>query len=96
MTTDREVLADLIAAVRTLANHTLTLHLQLGAVRTLLVAKGTVSNAELSAAMAELGAMATVNELSDPDLPNPDDVFDDLLRRLQVSSLDDPPPSSLS
>jgi hypothetical protein len=44
---EREILTDPIGAVRTLAAQTLTLHLQLGAVRTILGRNGTISEAEL-------------------------------------------------
>ena len=83
--TERQVLADLIAAVRTVARHTLTLHLQLGAVRTVLAQKGTVTNAEFAAAMTEIGAVTSVDELTNPDAPGPDEVFEELLQRLRES-----------
>jgi hypothetical protein len=51
---EREIVADLISSVGTLAAHVMTLHLQLGAVRTLLARKGTISDAEVQAAFAEL------------------------------------------
>ena len=51
---EREVVADLIESVRTLASQTLTLHLQLGAVRTILARKGTMSEAELGATLADV------------------------------------------
>jgi hypothetical protein len=51
---EREVVFDLIESVRRLANQVLTLHLQLGAVRTILARKGTLSEAELSATWAGL------------------------------------------
>jgi hypothetical protein len=79
---ERQVLLDLIGSVRTLAKQTLALHLQLGAVRTLLARKGTITNAELEAASSELGAMTVVDELRLGGAPGPDEVFDDLLRRL--------------
>ena len=83
--TERMVLTDLIAAVRTLARHTLTLHLQLGAVRTLLARKGTVSNAEFAAAMTEIGAVTSLDEITNPDAPSPDEIFEELLQRLRES-----------
>ena len=79
---EREVLIDLIDSVRTLAKQTLALHLQLGAVRTLLARKGTITNAELEAALTELGAMTVVDELKLGGAPGPDEIFDDLLHRL--------------
>ena len=82
---ERQVLADLISAVRTLATHLLGLHLQLGAVRALLARKGTITNAELTAALAELGAVTAVDELTNPAAPGAEEVFDDLLRRLENS-----------
>jgi len=79
---EREVLTDLIGSVRTLAKHTLTLHLQLGAVRTLLARKGTITNAELDAVLNELGAMTAIADIASAAAPDPDEVFDELLRRL--------------
>ena len=73
---EKEVLADLIEAVRTIAQQTLSLHLQLGAVRTLLARNGTISNAELRSVLTELNAAADV-------APDPDEVFDRLLSRLR-------------
>ena len=84
---EREVLTDLIGSVRTLAQQTLTLHLQLGAVRILLARKGTITNAELSAIMTELGVMTSIEELTAADAPPPDEVFDELLRRLSRPSM---------
>ena len=79
---ERQVLLDLIAVVRTLANQTLTLHLQLGAVRALLARKGVVTTAELEVALAELSTMTAIDEFTASSRPDPDEVFDDLLRRL--------------
>jgi hypothetical protein len=78
---EREVLIELIASVRTLAKQTLTLHLQLGAVRAILARKGTITNTELNATLTELGTMTVVDDLK-WGTPSPDEVFDDLLRRL--------------
>jgi hypothetical protein len=80
---EREILADLIGAVRTLATQVLTLHLQLGAVRTILARKGTISEAELSAALTELDAVTSANELLDRDTPSVEELFADLVRRLE-------------
>jgi len=80
---EREVLADLIGAVRSLAAHVLTLHLQLGAVRTLLARTGTLSEAELSATLTELEAISSTDELLSADRPSLDEIFESLLRRLQ-------------
>lgn len=77
---EREIIADVISAVRTLAAHMLTLHLQLGAVRTLLARKGTISDAEVQAAFAELNVVASTEEVL--DLTSTDAVFDELLERL--------------
>ena len=79
---EREVLIDLIGSVRTLAKHTLSLHLQLGAIRALLERKGTITDAELSAVVAELGAITAIDEFTTPGAPSPDAVFDEMLRRL--------------
>jgi hypothetical protein len=81
---EKEVLADLIEAVRTIAPQTLSLHLQLGAVRTLLARNGTISNAELRSVLTELNAMTALDEIAAADVaPDPDEVFDRLLSRLQ-------------
>jgi len=53
---EREILTDLIGAVRTLAAQTLTLHLQFGAVRTILGRNGTISEAEFTATRYTDGA----------------------------------------
>ena len=84
--TDRQVLLDLIAVVRTLANQVLTLHLQLGAVRALLARKGVVPTAELEAALTELDALTAIDECSASGRPHPDEVFDDLQRRLDEAA----------
>ena len=81
---EKEVLTDLIEAVRTLAKQTLSLHLQLGAVRTLLARKGTITSAELSLVLTELNAMTTLDELTAADAPDPDVIFDGLLSRLRA------------
>ena len=80
--TERQVLLDLIASVRAVAKQTLALHLQLGGVRTLLARKGTISMAELEAIVAELDALTAVDEFVAVDAPSPDEVFDNMLRRL--------------
>jgi hypothetical protein len=79
-TDERELVADLIGSVRTLAAHVITLHLQLGAVRTLLARKGTISDAEVQAAFAELNVLASTEEAL--SLTSADAVFDALLERL--------------
>jgi hypothetical protein len=78
--TEREIVSDLIRSVRTLAAHVMTLHLQLGAVRTLLARKGTISDAEVQAAFAELNIVASAEEVL--DLTSADTVFDELVERL--------------
>jgi hypothetical protein len=77
---EREIISDLIASVRTLAGHLMTLHLQLGAVRTLLARKGTISDAEVQAAFAELNVVASTEEVL--SFTSTDAVFDELLERL--------------
>ena len=79
---EREVVADLIGTVRTLAKHILILHLQLGAVRAILARKGTVTEAEVSTALSELDAVSVAGELLS-DRPSVEQVFADLLRRLE-------------
>ena len=78
--TEREVVSDLIASVRTLAAQVLTLHLQLGAVRTLLARKGTLTDAEVQTAFAELNVVASAEEVL--TLTSTDAVFDALAERL--------------
>jgi hypothetical protein len=81
---EKEVLADLIEAVRTIAQQTLSLHLQLGAVRTLLARNGIISNAELRSVLTELNAMTALDEIAEADVaPHPDEVFDRLLSWLR-------------
>ena len=80
---EREIVSDLISAVRTLAAQVLALHLQLGAVRTLLARKGTISEAELGVALTELDAISSADELLNRSTPSVDDVFEGLLRRLE-------------
>jgi hypothetical protein len=77
---EREIVADLISSVRTLAAHVMTLHLQLGAVRTLLARKGMISDAEVQAAFAKLNVVASAEEVL--TLTSTDAVFDELLERL--------------
>jgi hypothetical protein len=81
---EREIVSDLISAVRTLAAQVLALHLQLGAVRTLLARKGTISEAELGVALTELDAISSADELLNRSTPSVDDVFEGLLRRLET------------
>lgn len=80
---EREILADLIGSVRTLAGQVLALHLQLGAVRALLAKKGTISEAELSAVLIALEGTSSAEALLDRDAPNVDELFDGLLQRLE-------------
>jgi hypothetical protein len=77
---ERELVSDLIGSLRTLAAHVITLHLQLGAVRTLLARKGTISDAEVQAAFAELNVLVSTEETL--SLTSTDAVFDELLERL--------------
>ena len=79
--TEREVVVDLIESVRSLASQVLTLHLQLGAVRTILARKGTMSETELSATLTQLEAVTAVDEFMSND--KVDEMFDRLLRRIQ-------------
>jgi hypothetical protein len=80
---EREIVADVIGSVRTLAAQVVTLHLQLGAIRDLLARKGTISQAEFSAAMTALEATSSADEILNLDAPTVHDAFDDLLRRLE-------------
>jgi hypothetical protein len=82
---EREVFVDLIRSVRTLATQVLTLHLQLGAMRTLLVRKGTLAETELTAVLDRLEASSAADALVDQTAPDVDEVFRDLLRRLEAA-----------
>jgi hypothetical protein len=79
---EREVLADLIRAVQTLAQQILTVHLQLGAVRALLARKGIVTETEVRTALTELDAISSAGELLGT-IPTTEEFFTNLLRRLQ-------------
>jgi hypothetical protein len=79
---EREVVIDVIESVRRLANQVLTLHLQLGAVRTILARKGTMTEAELSATLAKLETISAVDEIVSND--SVDEKFDRLLRRMEA------------
>jgi hypothetical protein len=83
-TAEREVLADLIRAVQTVAHQILTVHLQLGAVRAVLARKGTATETEIRTALSELDALTSARELLGA-IPTTDDFFDSLLRRLEES-----------
>jgi hypothetical protein len=78
---EREVVVDVIDSVRCLANQVLTLHLQIGAVRTILARKGTMTEAELSATLAQLETISTADEILSND--SVDETFDRLLRRIE-------------
>jgi hypothetical protein len=78
---EREVVIDVIESVRRLANQVLTLHLQLGAVRTILARKGTMTEAELSATLVQLETISTADEILSND--SVDETFDRLLRRIE-------------
>ena len=78
---EREVIVDLIESVRSLASQVLTLHLQLGAVRTILARKGTLSEAEVSATLAKLEVVSSADEFLSND--SVDEMFDGLVRRVQ-------------
>jgi hypothetical protein len=58
----------------------MTVHLQLGAVRTLLASKGTISDAEVQAAFAQLNVVASAEEVV--SLTSTDALFDELVERL--------------
>jgi hypothetical protein len=79
---ERELVADVIGSVRTLAAQMLTLHLHLGALRSLLVEKGILTEAEFSAAVAALEASSTADAIMSHDAPTVDEAFENLLRRL--------------
>jgi hypothetical protein len=79
---ERNVLADLIRAMQTLAQQILAIHLQLGAVRAVLARKGTVTEAEVRTALTELDAISSVGEMMGTT-PTTQEFFASLLRRLQ-------------
>jgi hypothetical protein len=80
---EREILVDLIGSVQTLATQVLTLHLQLGAMRTLLIRKGTINETELTDITNKLQASSATDVLFDQTAPDVDEVFLDLVRRLE-------------
>ena len=81
-TTEREIIADLVNAVRTLASQVLTVHLQVGALRALLVSKGAISEVELTGILTHLQATTAAETLLDDTAPDADEIFRDLLSRL--------------
>jgi hypothetical protein len=83
-TTEREVVGTLIGSVRTIAVQLISLHLQLGAMRSLFAKKQMMSEDEFQDAFAELEAVGSMEDrLRDfPDVM--EDVFEELLRRLQA------------
>jgi hypothetical protein len=83
---EREILAQLIRAVQTVSQQTLTVHLQLGAVRAILARRGTATDTEFRAALRELDTMTLAGELVGA-VPTTEDFFTDLLGRLE--GLDD-------
>jgi hypothetical protein len=85
---EREVLIDVIRTVRRVTAHVLTLHIQLGAVRTVLARKGTVSESEFNGAFLELDALSAADEAIDAAAPTVDTLFADLLSRLERVSGD--------
>jgi hypothetical protein len=78
------VVGSLISSVRTIAVQLISLHLQLGAMRSLFAKKHMMSEDEFQAAFAELEAVGSMEDrLRDfPDVM--EDVFEELLRRLQA------------
>jgi hypothetical protein len=80
---EREILVDLIGSVQTLATQVLTLHLQLGAMRTLLIRKGTINETELTDITNKLQVSSATDALFDQTAPDVDEVFLDLVRRLE-------------
>jgi hypothetical protein len=82
--TEREVVGTLIGSVRTIAVQLISLHLQLAAMRSLFAKKHMMTDDEFHAAFAELEAAGSMEERLDefPDVM--EDLFDELLRRLQA------------
>jgi hypothetical protein len=80
---EREILVDLIGSVQTLATQVLTLHLQLGAMRTLLIRKGTINETELTDITNKLQVSSATDALCDQTAQDVDEVFLDLVRRLE-------------
>jgi hypothetical protein len=63
---EREVLADLIRAVQTVAHQILAVHLQLGSVRSVLARKGIATEAEVRTALGELDALTSARQCQRP------------------------------
>jgi hypothetical protein len=80
---ERELVADVIGSLRTVAAQVLSLHLQLGAIRSLLVKKGTMTEAEYTTAVASLEVTSAADAILSRDAPAGDETFDELLRRLE-------------
>ena len=85
---ERELIADLIGSVRTVAGQLVALHLQLGAMRALLARKNMISEAEFRATFTELDAVSSTEAVLTRDFPDvTEDVFEELLRRLRRPDL---------
>jgi hypothetical protein len=80
---ERELIADVIGSVRAVAAQVISLHLQLGAIRSLLVKKGTMTEAEYAAAVTALEVTSAADAILSRDAPAVDVTFDELLRRLE-------------
>jgi hypothetical protein len=89
---EREILAQVIRAVQTLAQQLPIVHLQLGAVRSILARKGTITETEFRAALSQLDSMSLTGELLGI-VPTTEEFFADLLRRLEELDDSDPPPN---
>src|SRR5215813_3412380 len=78
---EKELIIDLIGSVRRLAAQMLTVHLQLGAVRTILGRQGTLSETEFESTFEQLQAVSEADAVVSGNSVN--ELFDELLERLQ-------------
>ena len=81
--TERELVADIIRSVRTVATQLISVHLQVGAIRSLLIRNGMISEAEYAAAVAALEATSATDELLSRGAATVEAAFEDLLLRLE-------------
>ena len=80
---ERELLGDVIRSVRTVANHLISVHLHLGAIRSLLIRHGTITESEYTAAVTALETTSAADEMLSRGAATVEEAFEDLLRRLE-------------
>jgi hypothetical protein len=80
---ERELVADIIGSVRTVATQLISVHLQLGAIRSLLIRNGTITEAEYAAAVTALEATSATDELLSRGSATVEAAFEEMLLRLE-------------